>query len=100
MQGEDFGGRPATANPPSEDTSLHRPIRRSPIDPHMERRFRRLVRRVHALGPRALGELLLKASDDRHRLLQLLERFAGIDLSLLLALAGYDWHDILPRLVT
>src|SRR4051794_18241658 len=100
MQGEDFGGRPATANPPDEDTGLHRPIRRSPIDSRMELRFRRLVRLVHALGPRTLGELLLETSDDSHRLLRLLERYAGIDLSLIIALGAYDWHDILPRLVT
>lgn len=46
-----------------------------PQVPHKNPRFRRAVERVHRLGPRVVGELLLEAGADLHRV----EKFAGLD---------------------
>ncbi len=46
-----------------------------PQAPPKNRRFRRAVERVHRLGPRVVGELLLEAGADLHRV----EKFAGLD---------------------
>ena len=56
-------------------------------------RFRAMVRRVHNLGQRPLGELLLEVAGNRERLLELLERYGRYDPALVVALGATDWLD-------
>lgn len=62
---------------------------------HQDARFRARVRRVHALGPRPVGELLLDVSQAcpaaEHIILERLERFASLDPVLILAAGADDW---------
>jgi hypothetical protein len=60
-------------------------------------RFRHLVRRVHNLGPRPVGELLLEVADDQDLLLELLEDYARFSPAQIAALGADDWLDLMPR---
>lgn len=50
-------------------------------------RFRRVVERIHTLGPRPLGELLIEVKADRDTL----ERYAVLSIDTLTALGGDRW---------
>ena len=51
MAGDDFGGRPATANPPGDDRAHHSVLLSDPIAALIER----LERAAVTCGPLALG---------------------------------------------
>jgi hypothetical protein len=64
-----------------------------PID-LAERRFRRNVERLHALGPRAVAELLTEIAARRMIRLEierLVDRYAQLDPGLLAASSGDRW---------
>ncbi len=58
-------------------------------------RFRERVRRVHALGPRPLGEFLAEVLATcpacRGLVLERLDRYAGLDPDLVRFFGGADW---------
>ena len=59
------------------------------------RRFREDVRRVHALGPRPVGEILAEVLATcpgcRGLVLERLDRYAGLDPDLVRFFGGADW---------
>ena len=69
------------------------------LDPRDLLRFRRLVRHLHRLGPRPVGELLLEVAADQDELLRRLEDLARWDPAVVAWLGADDWRDILPRRV-
>ena len=58
-------------------------------------RFRRLVRHVHGLGPRVLGEILLRLVPDRGALIRELQRYDRYDAGFARAAGAADWLE--PR---
>jgi hypothetical protein len=52
--------------------------------------FRHLVRHVHDLGPRAVGEAMLELAPNRGAVVAVLERYARLDRRLV---DGADWLD-------
>lgn len=66
-----------------------------PADLH----FRRLVRHLHRLGPRTVGELLLDETANPERLLIRLEGFARWSPRQIAELGCRDWVDLRPRRV-
>jgi hypothetical protein len=59
-------------------------------------RFHRLTERLHALGPRPVGELLLKVVDGRD-LIEALEEYAKLDPAAVARLGGRDWPPAMWR---
>ena len=57
--------------------------------------FHDLVRRAHRLGPRVVGEILLRLVPDRGALLRELRRYDGLDPAVVEAVGARDWLD--PR---
>jgi hypothetical protein len=55
--------------------------------------FRRLVRHACSLGPRVIGEILLRLVPDRGALIRELQRYAGLDPAFVKAVGGRDWID-------
>jgi hypothetical protein len=53
-------------------------------------RFRRLLERLHQLGPRPVGELLLEVANGRD-LIEALEEYARLDPAVVEALGVRDW---------
>jgi hypothetical protein len=53
--------------------------------------FRQQVRRVYALGPRSLGELLLEIERDPMGMRRHVRRYAELDPALVEAAGGRDW---------
>lgn len=60
-------------------------------------RFRRLVRQLHNLGLRPIGELLLDVAGECPRLMARLERYAELDRSLVATSGAADWVELRPR---
>jgi hypothetical protein len=56
-----------------------------------DRQFHDLVRRLHCLGPRPCGEILLEFAPDLDVLIQRLERYAEIDPDLVRIADATDW---------
>lgn len=54
-------------------------------------RFLHLVNKLHALGPRPVGEILLQVAADEEALVASLERLAELDPRLVAALDARDW---------
>jgi hypothetical protein len=87
LEGSDFG--------PATSSSKTFPPQASP-------RFRHLVRRLHALGPRPVGELLLelaRAHGIADDIARRLEVYAALDPTVVAALDGQDWPSIPPLVV-
>ena len=63
--------------------------------PSSDPRFRHLVRRLHALGPRPTGELLLVVAGDRERLFERLEHLAQFDPEFARLMGAHDWIETL-----
>jgi hypothetical protein len=61
-----------------------RPLRQGP-------RFKHLVAKLHALGPRPVGELLLQIAADEEALVASLECLTEFDPRLVAALDARDW---------
>jgi hypothetical protein len=57
--------------------------------------FRRLVRHVHGLGPRVVGEVLLRLVPDRGALIRELARYDRYDAGFARAVGAADWLE--PR---
>jgi hypothetical protein len=53
--------------------------------------FRQQVRRVYALGPRSLGELLLEVERDPMGMRRHVRRYAELDPAFVEAVGGWDW---------
>ena len=67
----------------------------SALTPRDLPRFRRLVRHLHGLGPRPVGELLLEVADDRDLLLERLEHLAQFDPEFARLMGAHDWIEAL-----
>jgi hypothetical protein len=59
-------------------------------------RFRRLTERLHRLGPRPVGELLLEVANGRD-LIEALEEYARLDPALVRRLDARDWPPVVWR---
>jgi hypothetical protein len=57
--------------------------------------FRRLVRHVHGLGPRAVGEALLELAPNRGAVVAVLERYERFTPAFVRSAGGDDWLE--PR---
>jgi hypothetical protein len=55
------------------------------------RRFHRLVQHLHGLGPRPVGEVLLRLVPDRGALIRELERYGCLTPAFVRAAGGDDW---------
>lgn len=73
----------ALANGISPANDIHRVLRPE---------FIRMIRQVHACGPRAVGELLMEVA-DREALELRLPTYAGLDPDLVAALGARDFPD-------
>jgi hypothetical protein len=58
-------------------------------------RFRGLVRHVHGLGPRAVGEAMLELAPNRGAVVAVLKRYARLDRRLVEVADAADWLE--PR---
>ncbi len=67
--------------------------------PSADRQFRDLVRRLHAQGPRPVGEQLLEVARDSARLLALLEDYTHRTPPEVAWLDARDWFELPPRAV-
>ena len=92
---------PAALRPPSDlamaDMTAITGARASPTEIIAELRFRRDVARVHALGARAVAELLAEVGAERgiqHLIDQKASRYATINPDHLLALGGDDFPPV------
>jgi hypothetical protein len=78
-----------SGNPATSSAALHKSqtafLRRDP-------RFHRLCERLHGLGPRPLGDLLLEVAEGRD-LLEVLEEYSRLDPFRVTRLGGRDWPD-------
>ena len=63
-------------------------------------RYHYLVRRLHRLGPRPVGELLVEVTPDQDDLLLRLEQMALWDQATIRWLGADDWHTLEPRAVS
>ena len=60
-------------------------------------RYRRLVRHLHQLGARPVGEVLLEVASSEALLLARLEFYARFSPAQIAALGADDWLDLMPR---
>ncbi len=60
-------------------------------DLSMTPRFKHLISKLHALGPRPVAEFVAEIGADNPELVSTLERFADLDISSLRALGADKW---------
>ena len=56
--------------------------------------FRHLVRHVCSLGPRVVGEILLRLVPDRGALIRELQRYVRFDPGFIRDVGAHDWLDL------